>query len=265
MVEETPTGGVPQNAEQCFITMAEVVALLEQERARAPKERFYARRPPYPLKVLSKPYLKRYEPRAFAQYDGRKGSAVEYLSKFIDTLSPHAANEDLCLREFSKSLCNRAYTWYIKLKPGSIPTWDDIVDVFCTKYFHEKETITLATLQATKQRSGEDLMEYIKMFRNIALDCYDHCEERTLVEMCMTNMIREYRAVLENLEISQFAQLLQKARKTVESVKPSADKRSAPQAMAVSTGVFKPNQVSKVPTEEKWRDPRFCRCRGLFW
>ena len=28
------------------------------------------------------------------------------------------------------------------------------------------------------------------------------CEERTLVEMCMTNMIREYRAVLENLEIS---------------------------------------------------------------
>ena len=30
----------------------------------------------------------------------------------------------------------------------------------------------------------------------------------------MTNMIREYKAVLENLEISQFAQLLQKARKT---------------------------------------------------
>ena len=40
--EETPAGDVPQNAEQRFITMAEVVALLEQERARAPKERFYA-------------------------------------------------------------------------------------------------------------------------------------------------------------------------------------------------------------------------------
>ena len=24
-------------------------------------------------------------------------------------------------------------------------------------------------------------MEYIKRFRDIALDCYDHCEERTLV------------------------------------------------------------------------------------
>ena len=89
-----------------------------------------------------------------------------------------------------------------------------MVDVFCTKYFHEEEMVTLATLQATKQRSGEDLMEYIKRDKDITLDYYDHCEERTLVEMCMKNMIKEYRAVLENLEISQFAQFLQKARKT---------------------------------------------------
>ena len=60
----------------------------------------------------------------------------------------------------------------------------------------------LATLQATKQRSGEDLMEYIKRFKDIALDCYDHYEERTLVEMCMTNMIREYKVVQKNLKIS---------------------------------------------------------------
>ena len=186
--------------------------------------------------MRSKLYLKRYEPRAFAQYDGRKGSAVEHVSKFIVTLGLYAANEGLCLREFSKSLCDRAYTWYIGLKPGSIPTWDDMVDLFCTKYFYGEEIVTLATLQATKQRSSEDLMEYIKRFRDIALDCYDHCEERTLVKICMMNMIKEYRAVLENLEISQLAQLLQKARKTAQSMKPSTDKRSAPQAMVVSTG-----------------------------
>ena len=115
--EETLAGGVPRNAEQRFITMTEVAALLELERARTPNERFYARRPPYPLKVLSKPYPERYESRAFAQYDGRKGSAIEHASKFIDTLGPYAADEDLCLQEFSKSLCDRAYTWYIGLKP----------------------------------------------------------------------------------------------------------------------------------------------------
>ena len=45
-------------------------------------------------------------------------------------------------------------------------------------------------------------MEYIKRFRDMALNFYDHCEERMLVEMCMTNMIREYRAISKNLEIS---------------------------------------------------------------
>ena len=108
----------------------------------------------------------------------------------------------------------------------------------------------------------------------------------------------EYRAVLENLEISQFAQLLQKGRKTTQSVRPNFDRpkerRSTPQAMAVSIGerkrkadgreyetplpllctlkeldvlldkwiaegVFKPNQVSREPIEEERRDPRFFR------
>ena len=58
-------------------------------------------------------------------------------------------------------------------------------------------------------------MEYIKSFRDIALNCYDHCEEKTLVKMSIGNMIMEFRAVLKKLEISQFAQLLQKARKIV--------------------------------------------------
>ena len=80
-------------------------------------------------------------------------------------------------------------------------------------------------------------MEYIKRFKDIALDCYNHCEEKTLVGMCMGNMIKEYRIVLENLEISQFAQLLQKAKKTAQSARSSSDKpeewRSTPQAMVM--------------------------------
>ena len=114
----------------------------------------------------------------------------------------------------------------------------------------------------------------------------------------MGNMIMEYRAVSENLEISQFAQLLQKARKTAQSMRPSFNSpkewRSTPQAMAVSTGerkrksdvreyetplslpctmkeldvllykwiadgVFKPHQVSREPTKKERRDSHFCR------
>ena len=100
-----------------------------------------------------------------------------------------------------------------------------MVDVFCSKYFHGEETVTLAALQGTKQRNGEDLMEYIKRFRDISLDCYYLYEERTLVMMCMGNMIMEYLAILNNLEISQFAQLLQKGRKTAQLVRPSSERR----------------------------------------
>ena len=154
-------------------------------------------------------------------------------------------------------------------------------------------------MQICKQpKSSEDLMECIKRFRDIALDCYDHYKEKTLVEMCMGNMIMEYKAILENLEISQFALLLQKARKIAQSVRPSSDRpkerKTTLQAMAVSTserkrksdgkeyetapplpctlkeldvlldkwiadGVFKPNQVSRELTEQEQRDSRFCR------
>ena len=41
-----------------------------------------------------------YKPQIFAQYDGRKGSAIEHVSKFIDTLGSYAADKDLCIREF---------------------------------------------------------------------------------------------------------------------------------------------------------------------
>ena len=74
-----------------------------------------------------------------------------------------------------------------------------MADMFCTKYFHREEIEMLATLQGTKQKNSKDLMEYIKRFKDIALNCYDHCEEKTLVEICMGNMNMEYRAIQENL------------------------------------------------------------------
>ena len=142
------------------------------------------------MRLLNKPYPYRYKPPTFSQYDSKKESAIKHVSKFIDTMRTFAGDEDLCLREFSKSLCDHAYTWNTGFMLGSIPTWDDMVEVFCSKYFHGEETVTLVTLQGIKQRNGKDLMEYIKRFRDITLDFHDRYEERTLVEMCMGNMIK---------------------------------------------------------------------------
>ena len=53
----------------------------------------------------------------------------------------------------------------------------------------------------------------------MALECYDEQDEGTLVEICINNIIPEYKVYLENLNIMQFTKLIKVARKTFLSVK----------------------------------------------
>ena len=148
--------------------MYDVADLLNQEREKNPKEpRHFVRKPPYPTELLKQPYPEKYIVPTFSRFDGRKGSALVHISKFINSMGAYAGNGDLCLREFSKSLDDRAYTWYTTLPPGSVKTWEDMVELFCGKYFQTEEKITLVKLHTTKQESGEDLLHYIHRFRDI--------------------------------------------------------------------------------------------------
>uniref|UniRef100_A0A2N9IYI6 RNA-directed DNA polymerase n=1 Tax=Fagus sylvatica TaxID=28930 RepID=A0A2N9IYI6_FAGSY len=205
------------------------------------------------------PYPEKYDTPVFALFDGRKGSAMEHISKFLDSMGPFAAHGDLCLREFSKSLVDRAYTWYTVLPAGSIRTWEDMVESFCSKYFHVEEKITLVNLHSTKQQIGEDLVKYIHRFRDVSLDCHVKYQEGELVEVCIDNMLPEFRAHLENLDITRFAPLLQKARKTAISVKPqvekSRDKKSLPQTLTVSTTTAPSGTKRKSPSDKAYEEP----------
>jgi hypothetical protein len=103
------------------VTMSDVANLLKQEREKNPKEpRLFVRKPPYPTELLKQSYPKKYIVPTFSCFDGRKGSALVHISKFIDSMGAYAGNGDLCLREFSKSLDDRAYTWYTTLPLGSV-------------------------------------------------------------------------------------------------------------------------------------------------
>uniref|UniRef100_A0A2N9HVE6 RNA-directed DNA polymerase n=1 Tax=Fagus sylvatica TaxID=28930 RepID=A0A2N9HVE6_FAGSY len=242
-----------------FVTMSDVADLLRQERERPPKEpRHFVRRPPYPIELLKEPYPEKYDTPVFALFDGRKGSAMEHISKFLDSMGPFAAHGDLCLREFSKSLVDRAYTWYTVLPAGSIRTWEDMVESFCSKYFHVEEKITLVNLHSTKQQIGENLVKYIHRFRDVSLDCHVKYQEGELVEVCIDNMLPEFRAHLENLDITRFAPLLQKARKTAISVKPqvekSRDKKSLLQTLTVSTATAPSGTKRKNPTDKAYEE-----------
>uniref|UniRef100_A0A2N9EGQ7 RNase H type-1 domain-containing protein n=1 Tax=Fagus sylvatica TaxID=28930 RepID=A0A2N9EGQ7_FAGSY len=177
--------------EATFVTMSDVANLLKQEREKNPKEpRLFVRKPPYPSELLKQPYPEKYVAPTFSRFDGRKGSAFVHISKFIDSMGAYAGNGDLCLREFSKSLDDRAYTWYTTLPPGSVKAWEDMVELFYGKYFQ-----------------------------------------------------------------AEFAQLLQKARKTALSVKPHTEKpkekKSQPQVLTVSTV----NNKRKKSNERSFEEP----------
>ena len=79
-------------------------------------------------------------------------------------MGPFAKNGNLCLREFSKSLTDRAYTWYSTLQLGSIAIWDDMVESLCSKYFHDEEKVTVLTLHNSKQKSSKGLLDFIRRF-----------------------------------------------------------------------------------------------------
>ncbi|GKV36284.1 hypothetical protein SLEP1_g44433 [Rubroshorea leprosula] len=146
-------------------------------------------------------------------------SVVEHANKFLDAMGAHVGDRDLCLHEFSKSLSDKAYT--------------------CEK------RITILDLHNTRQCIGEDLMAYVKRFRDLTLDCYGGHAESFLVEICINNMFSEYRIVLENIKINQFARLLDVARRTAISVKAistgksavkSTEKKTTAHTLAVSIG-----------------------------
>ena len=126
-----------------YLTLEDVSALLKQKMEKLsgiPKQ--FSRDPPFPPELLGKPYPKGYEPPKFHPFDGRNGSAVEHVSRSVHTMGPYVGNQELCLREFAKSLVDRAYTWYTTLKPGSIKTWDKMMERFCAKYYPGEDKVT---------------------------------------------------------------------------------------------------------------------------
>ena len=79
--------------------------------------------------------------------------------------------------------------------------------------------MTTLTLQNGKQAYSKGLVDFVKRFCDLSLDCYEQQAESKLVEMCINNMLPEFKVHLENLDICQFAKLMDSARKTALSVR----------------------------------------------
>ena len=128
----------------------------------------------------------------------------------------------------------------------------------------------------------------------MSLDCYGDHKEKELVETCISNMPFDYRLRLnlENLCIAQFADLLQRTKRTTQTMMTKrmpvsqamtasvGEKRKRPDRKVfeeppvipctaeelnhvldkwIGDGVVRPFTVSRPPTEEERKNPLFCK------
>ncbi|KAF7839558.1 reverse transcriptase [Senna tora] len=158
------TFGVPN--EQEYVTREDLMKFMEMKRQAVLDIDF---RPPYPQWISMKPYPKGYKPAEFRKFDGQTGHAKEHVMCFIDDLGIYGQDKELRLREFSKSLTGKAYTWYNKLAPESICSWEEMAIAFCGKFFESQPTVHVMDLGRVKQCSGEDAIAFIKRHSGIGM------------------------------------------------------------------------------------------------
>ncbi|RYR18471.1 hypothetical protein Ahy_B03g063094 [Arachis hypogaea] len=204
----------------------------------------------------------------------------------------------LKIKEFSKSLTRRAFTWYCKLKASSINTWEQLVTEFCNKFLEEEPSMHIMDLGRVKQRQGEGLVAFVKRYRDQALLYIDTLPEPQLVYGCIRNVEDGSQIYLSMSNINTFSELLKRASDITEAMKRNGRrykevsplevcavdgrgrrssyskgvKKSSPppplplskaQAMVVVNGWFEdgtlnPKTDREPPTSEDLRDPRYC-------
>ncbi|XP_028099009.1 uncharacterized protein LOC114298597 [Camellia sinensis] len=155
----------------------------------------------------AKNFVRRCQSCPIAQQNAR-----EHVVRFIETLGVHGNDHSLRLWELSKSLIERAYSWYVNLAPNSIKSWEEMVNKFHTKFFQVQKKVTTLTLGRDVQKEGEDIMNYVKWFQDKAIDCHEPVDGAHLVSICVEGAIRNYKIFLVNHNLSTFSALIETAR-----------------------------------------------------
>ena len=199
-----------------WVTQEEVMRMLDARKDT--QQNAFDLDPPYPPEIARRPYPLGYQVPTFRKFDG-SSSAREHLMSFVDDLGVHRENRELRLKEFSKSLVGSAFTWYTKLHPGSIRTWEELATEFCNKFLEEEGVIHIMDLGRVKQRSNEGLTAFIKRYRDKALQCKETLPEADLVYGCIQNIEGESQLFLSVGRISTFAELLRRAANVSESLR----------------------------------------------
>lgn len=136
------------------------------------------------------------------------------------------------LRQFVQTLSGPAFTWYSKLAPGSIRTWEQMQDSFLERFYSTQRTVGITELTQTEQRAHEKAADFINRWRNLSLHCPQPITEHEAVRMCMNNLNPEMAVYLPGVRPVTFEELASKAT-DIENYTQFVARRSKPYSRPV--------------------------------
>ncbi|KAK1684838.1 hypothetical protein QYE76_045686 [Lolium multiflorum] len=209
----------------------------------------YSMRPgyvkPYPPDVDLVPFPANYRQPQFSKFSGG-GSPHEHIAHFLAACQDTAQNGALLLRQFVQTLSGPAFTWYSKLPPSSVKTWEQMQDAFLERFYSTQRTVGITELTQTEQGMNEKAADFINRWRNLSLHCPQPITETEAVRMCMNNLRPDMAVYLQGVRPVTFEELASKAT-YIENYNQLIARRTK----AVFKPVEKSLQRDKIPAKTK--------------